>query len=57
MVLEEKELPFLNQLIESLEQSEKKLEEAFNKKNQKEVEKTKKLILELNKKIDEYLKN
>lgn len=49
-------MAFLRQLIESLEDSERKLEEAYNKKDAYEFNKVKKFMLEIQKQIAEGLK-
>lgn len=52
---EEKDASFLNQLVVSMEEAEKKLEVAYKKKNPEQFKSIKEFILKLNKKIDEAL--
>jgi hypothetical protein len=47
---------FLNQLIESLEEAGQKLERAYEKKDFENFNKSKKLILKLQKEISEIIK-
>ena len=46
---------FLNQLIKSLEEANLKLEEAYDKKDHENFNKAKKLILQLQKQINEIV--
>ncbi len=46
----------LRQLISSLDDSEKKLEEFYKKSNPEDLNKTKKFILQINSKISDILK-
>ncbi len=48
-------IPFLNQLVRSLEESEAKLEEAYQKNDSELLTKYKNFILEIQKKIAEIL--
>lgn len=52
----EEEVLQLRQLIGSLDDSEKKLEEFYKKNNPDDLNKTKKFILQINSKISEILK-
>ncbi len=54
--MKKEEVVFLNQLIESLEDSEKKLEEAYNKNNFDDFNKIKKFMLDLQMQISKLLK-
>jgi hypothetical protein len=49
------EIPFLSQMINSLEQSERKLEEYYKKEDSINFNKTKKLMLQIHRKIEEIL--
>lgn len=49
-------IPFLNQMIKSLEEAELKLEEAYNKNDSERLTRYKNFILEIQKKILETLK-
>jgi hypothetical protein len=50
------EIFFLSQLIKSLEESELKLEEYYNKKNYENFNNLKKLMISVSKKISEVIK-
>lgn len=52
--MEEVGVLFLNQLVSSMETAIKKLEEAKNSKDKESFNSAKKLILEIQKKIEEY---
>lgn len=50
------DIPFLNQLVKSLEEAELKLEEAYEKKDYEKFNKSKKFMLEIQKQISEAIK-
>ncbi len=50
------EIPFLTQLVKSLEEAELKLEEAYEKKDYEKFNKSKKFMLEIQKQISEMIK-
>ena len=52
----EEDLPFLKQLIDSLEESLAKLEEYFGKKDYENYNKSRRLIIDLQKKISNIIK-
>tara|TARA_Y100000031_G_C7911786_1_gene244149 strand:- start:86 stop:271 length:186 start_codon:yes stop_codon:yes gene_type:complete len=54
--LTKEEISFLNQLIKSLEESNKKLEEYYIKKDYKNFKNVKKFMLEIQKKISKAIK-
>lgn len=49
-------IPFLNQLVKSLEEATIKLEQAYDKNDYEMAEKLKKFILEIQKRMSEILK-
>jgi exonuclease VII small subunit len=49
-------IPFLTQLVKALEESELKLEEAYQEGNSEKISQCKKFILEIQTKISETLK-
>jgi exonuclease VII small subunit len=51
----EKDMPFLNQLIQSLEETQLKLEEAYNRKDIETFNKTKKFMMQIQEKISEII--
>ena len=55
-VLKKEDIPFLEQLVNSLEEASKKLEDAYNKKNSENFNKAKRLMLDLQGKISEGIK-
>lgn len=48
-------MPFLNQLIQSLEETQLKLEEAYNRKDIETFNKTKKFMMQIQEKISEII--
>jgi len=54
--MKKEDITFLNQLIKALEEAESKLEEAYDKKDYESFDKSKKLILQIQKKISEIIK-
>lgn len=54
--MEKEDISFLNQLVTSLEEARLKLEESYNKKDHEKFNKSRKLVLELQKKISEILR-
>ena len=54
--MKKEDLPILNQLIESLEENLFHLEEAYNAKNAESFNKSKGIIIQLQKKISEVVR-
>jgi len=54
--MKKEDIPFLNQLVKSLEESELKLEKAYEKKDYEKFSKSKKFMLEIQKQISEIIK-
>ena len=54
--MKKEDIPFINQLIKSLEETELKLEEAYEKKDYEEFNRSKKLILQIQKQISNIIK-
>lgn len=54
--MKKEDLPFLNQLIKSLEKSVSKLERAYEKKDYEEFNNVKKFGLKIQKQISEVIK-
>ncbi|MFH1326967.1 MAG: hypothetical protein ABIH59_02470 [archaeon] len=54
-MIKEKNLGFLNQLVQSLEKAGLQLERAYQQKNHANFNKLKKFILEIQKKISEVI--
>lgn len=52
----DQKISFLNQLIESLEKSEEKLEEAYIKENHEKFKITREFMIKMQQKISETLK-
>ncbi|MBA7683810.1 hypothetical protein ES703_92195 [subsurface metagenome] len=50
------DISFLNQLVETLEEAGLKLEDAYNKKDYENFNKSKKLMIQLQKEISEIIK-
>jgi hypothetical protein len=50
------EIPFLNQLVKSLEEAELKLEKAHEKKDYEKFNKSKKFMLEIQKQISNLIR-
>lgn len=50
------DIPFLSQLIKSMIEAEPKLEQAYGKKNAENLNKTKAIMLEIQKKISDIIK-
>lgn len=55
-ILSKEDIFFLNQLIKSLEESELKLEEYYNKKDYENFNNLKKLMISVSNKISEVIK-
>jgi len=55
-MIKKEDIPFLNQLVKSLEESELKLEKAYEKKNHEEFNKSKKFMMKIQKQISERIK-
>lgn len=53
--LTRKDILFVNQLIDSLEEASEKLEEAYRKKDHEAFHKTRKFMLEIQKKVYEVV--
>jgi hypothetical protein len=53
--MEKEEINFLNQLVSSLEEAEKELEESYRKKDLEKFSKTKKFIMDVQIKIGEIV--
>lgn len=54
--MKKRDVPFLNQLVNSLEEAGSKLEEAYVKKDYENFNKLKKFILQIQKKISGIVK-
>jgi len=54
--MKKEDIPFLNQLVNTLEEAELKLEEAYRTKDYEKFNKSKKLMLQIQKKISEVVK-
>ena len=54
-IFNQEDVTFLNHLINSLEESELKLEEAYDKKDYENFNRTKKMMLQIQKKISEIV--
>ncbi len=50
------DIPFLNQLVKALEETESKLEKAYEKKDYENFNKSKKFMLQIQRKISEVIK-
>ncbi len=55
-MIKQEDIPFLNQLVKSLEETELKLEKAYEKKDQEHFNKSKKFMLQIQKQIFEIIK-
>ena len=55
-MLKKEDLPFLEQIIQSMIEGEIKLERAYQKKNNQEFDNIKKLMIELQRKISDIVK-
>ena len=55
-IFKEEDILFLNQLVKTLEELELKLEDNYNQKDYENFNKSKKLILEIQRKISEIVK-
>lgn len=55
-IFRKEDIPFLNQLVKSLEESELKLEKAYEKKDYENFNKSKKFILQIQKQISEIIR-
>lgn len=54
--MKKEDLPFLSQLIKTLEEAESKLEEAYKKEDYEKFNRLKKFILQIQKKISEIIR-
>jgi hypothetical protein len=54
--MKKEDIPFLNQLVKSLEEAESKLEKTYEKKNYEEFNKSKKFMLKIQRQISEVIK-
>lgn len=54
--MDKEEILFLNQLVESLEESTAQMEQFYLKKNYEEFNRSKKIILKIQQEIDSILK-
>jgi len=54
-IFNQEDVTFLNHLINALEESELKLEEAYDKKDYENFNRTKKMMLQIQKKISEII--
>ncbi len=54
--MKKEEIPFLNQLVKSLEEAELKLENTYEKKNYEEFNKSKKFVLKIQEQISDMIK-
>ena len=54
--MEKGDLEFLSQLVDSIQEAGDKLEKAYDKKDYEKFDKTKKFILQIQRKISEVLK-
>jgi len=54
-IFNQEDVTFLNHLINALEESELKLEEAYDKKDYENFNRTKKMMLQIQKKISEIV--
>ena len=54
--MKEEDIEFLSQLIKALEEAELKLEEAYEKKDYENFNKSKKFIMQIQRKISEVIK-
>jgi len=54
--MKKEDIPFLNQLIKSLEETESKLEEAYEKKDYEDFNKLKKFMMQIQKRIHEIIR-
>lgn len=55
-MIKKEDIPFLNQLVKSLEEALSKLEKSYEKKNYEEFNKSKKFMLKIQKQISEVIK-
>ena len=55
-IFRREDIEFLNQLIKALEEAELKLEEAYEKKDYENFNKSKKFIMQIQRKISEVIK-
>ncbi len=55
-MIKEEDIIFLNQLVESLEEAELKLEKSYSERNYENFDKSKKIILQIQRKISETIK-
>lgn len=55
-MIKEDDIPFLSQLVKSLEETKLKLEKAYEKKDYESFNKSKKFMLEIQRKISEVIK-
>lgn len=54
--MKKEDIPFLKQLVKSLEEAESKLENTYEKKNYEEFNKSKKFMLKIQRQISEVIK-
>jgi len=54
-IFNQEDVTFLNHLIKTLEEAELKLEEAYDKKDYENFNRTKKMMLQIQKKISEII--
>ncbi len=54
--MKREDIEFLNQLIKALEEAELRLEETYEKKDYENFNKTKKFIMQIQRKISEVIK-
>jgi hypothetical protein len=54
-IFNQEDVTFLNHLIKTLEEAELKLEEAYDKKDYENFNRTKKMMLQIQKKISEIV--
>jgi len=55
-MVRKEDIPFLNQLVKALEEGELKLEKAYEKKDHEDFNKSKKFMLQIQRKISEVIK-
>ncbi len=55
-MVRKEDIPFLNQLVKALEETELRLEKAYEKKDYEDFDKSKKFMLQIQGKISEVIK-
>ncbi len=55
-MIKKEDIQFLKQLVKSLEEAESKLEKAYKKKDYEKFNKSKKIMLKIQKQIEEIIK-